>query len=176
MTWWRATAYMGLFIVLSVYYVASEPRSGASAPSTPAPHAFLGVGSASVRTVSVQRGAVTLQAVRDGERWRVEQPANVHVPSDLVAALVDQLTELPEVEVVDEHGQSAAQFGLEPPEAHVTFTLADGRSVGVALGTRNPAQTAAYGRVDGTTRVVLLGLNVLYYENLLTQAARPSNG
>ncbi|MBI1817905.1 MAG: DUF4340 domain-containing protein [Deltaproteobacteria bacterium] len=176
MTWWRATAYLGLFIGLTAYYVASEPGSGGSAPATPPPHAFLGVTSASVRTVSVQRGAVTLEAVRDGERWRVERPANVHVPSDLVAALVEQLAELPAVEVVDEHGESAAQFGLEPPEAHVTFMLADGRSVGVALGARNPAQTAAYGRVDGTTRVVLLGLNVLYYENLLTQAARPSNG
>lgn len=171
MTWRRAGAYCALFIGLAIYYVATEPRTGADAPAVAVRRAFVAASSSDVHSVTVEQADARVHCVRDGERWRVEEPATARVPSDLVGALVDQLTALSDVEVVNETGQGAAQFGLDPPVARVTLGLADGRKIGVALGARNPGQTAAYARVDGAPRILLVGLNVLYYGDLIVQAS-----
>ncbi|MBI4515398.1 MAG: DUF4340 domain-containing protein [Deltaproteobacteria bacterium] len=174
MTAWRAWAYMLLFAVLAAYYLATEPRSQEPVPQAPAARqAFLALAKDDVRAVTIEHGSVTVECVREGARWRVQRPAGSRIPSDLIAALLDQLTEVPEVEVVDESGQGAAAFGLEPPQARVILTGSDGRRVAVALGERNPAQTAVYGRVEGAARIVLLGLNVIYYQELIAQGAGP---
>jgi len=175
MTWRRALAYAAVFVGLLFYYIATEPRGGADAPATRARRAFLNADPSDVRALSVEQGGARIHVVRDGERWRVTEPEGARIPSDLIAALVDQLTALPDVEVVDESGKGAAQFGVEPPAAHITLTVGDDRRIGVALGGRNPGQTAVYARVDGAPRIVLVGLNVLYYEELIAQAASGAN-
>jgi len=176
MTWRRAGTYFGLFVVLTAYYVATEPSSQAGKPQLPARRSFLEIAPEDVQAVAIESNGLTVRCVRDGARWRTEQPARATVPSDLVGALVDQLTQVPDVEVVDEQGERAAQFGLVPPQGTVKLILKSGRAIAVALGARNPAQTAVYGRVEGATRVVLLGLNVRYYQELIVQAARGTAG
>jgi len=176
MTWGRGGAYFGLFVVLTAYYVATEPSSQAGKPQLPARRSFLEIAPDDVQAVVIESNGLTVRCVRDGTRWRAEQPAQATVPSDLVSALVDQLTQVPDVEVVDEQGERAAQFGLAPPQGTVQLILKGGRTIAVALGARNPAQTAVYGRVEGAPRVVLLGLNVRYYEELIVQAARSTSG
>ncbi|HVN86292.1 MAG TPA: DUF4340 domain-containing protein [Candidatus Binatia bacterium] len=171
MTWRRALIYFATFVVLVVYYVTTEPGDDHDAAAAGQRRSFLSATPGEVQTVTVERGATRIQAVRDGDRWRVVEPEHAPVPSDLLAALVEQLTALPDVEVVSESGAEAEQFGLVPPSAHVTLGLSEGRHIGVALGGRNPGQTAVYARVDGTIRIVLVGLNVLYYQDLITQAA-----
>lgn len=171
MSWRRAGTYFLMFLVLAGYYAATELRSDTEGAALPPRHAFLPFGSADVTAVTVQRGATRVHAALDGSRWRVDEPPGVRVPTDLIAALVEQLTTLPDVETVAENGEGAAQFGLEPPESLVTFDLRDGRHATVVLGGRNPAQTAAYGRIEGEARIVLLGLNLLYYRDLILQAA-----
>jgi hypothetical protein len=47
---------------------------------------------------------------------------------------------------------------------------ADGSVIRVLLGARNPAQTAVYARREGKPDVVLLGLNVQYYIELVIEA------
>jgi hypothetical protein len=171
MSWRRAGAYVLLFLALAGYYAATEPSSDADGVSGPPPRAFLRVDRAAIVAVTIERGTARVRAVRDGERWRAEEPAGARVPPDVLAALIDQLLTMPEVETVSETGDEAAQFGLEPPDSRVTLMLRDGDRTTVALGSRNPSQTAAYGRVDGEARIVLLGLNLLYYRDLILQSA-----
>lgn len=175
MTWGRALGYLAVFLGLVAYYVATEPRTGADTPAVVVRRSFLDITSTDVRALTVEQGTRRIRAVREGERWRVAEPEGTKIPSDLLAALVDQLATQPDVEVVDETGQDAAQFGLVPPVARVTLEI-DDRKVGIAFGARNPGQTAIYGRVDGESRVLLLGLNVLYYEELIVQASGTPTG
>ncbi len=175
MSWRRASVYFGLFVALAAYYVATEPRSEAGKPRLPARLSFLEVDAGDVQALTIESQGTTVRCVRDGERWRAEVPAHAAVPSDLVTAMIDQLTQVPDVEVVDETGQRAAQFGLAPPQGSIRLRLRSGRTVGVDLGGRNPAQTAVYGRVQGSPRIVLVGLNILYYEQLILQAARSAS-
>ena len=43
--------------------------------------------------------------------------------------------------------------------------------VTLSLGGPNPAATGVYGRLDGNPQVVLLGLNVRYYVDLVLRQA-----
>ena len=83
------------------------------------------------------------------------------------------LTQLPDVEVVDEGKGSIAQFGLDPPVSQMLLTLSGGKPVTVRFGSRNPSGTAIYAQRDDGPRVYLIGLNVRYYEDLVFQAAPP---
>jgi hypothetical protein len=174
MTWQRAWAYLAAFVALGVYYVASEPRALSRAPELPSERPFLDAPADEVAEITLQRGETSVHCVRDGNRWRVERPSRSRAPSDLIAALVAQLTEFPGVAVVDQRGEQPDQYGLDPPESKIRIKLRGGRTIGVAIGSRNPAKTAVYAQVLGKAPVVLVGLNVLYYQDLIIQQASPA--
>ena len=52
----------------------------------------------------------------------------------------------------------------------VDFELAGGKKASVKVGARNPPQTAVYVQTDSSPRVLLVGLNVQYYSDLLYAA------
>jgi hypothetical protein len=174
MTWTRAT-YLAIWGVLSVYYVAFRTvtagaehaaravRIGEPVRPTPA---------AAVTRLSLDAHGTRLRCeLRDGQ-WAVVEPADSRVPADLIAAIVATLTELPPVDVVPATaGTRAAEFGLE--EHSVRLTVGTGsEEVRLQLGARNPSQTAVYARRDDEEEIVLVGLNVQYYVDLLIEASR----
>jgi hypothetical protein len=102
----------------------------------------------------------------------VVAPADARVPADLVAAIVAALTELPPVDVVPPApGARAVEFGLEEHSVRLVVGT-DTEEARVQLGARNPSQTAVYARRDGDEEIVLVGLNVQYYVDLLIEASR----
>jgi hypothetical protein len=169
MTWRRALTYWACFLALGVFYllVLREPSPPTPAHLTRAP--FLKLAENEIDAMDLRRGATTIRCRRLDGRWQVVEPAPGRVPSDLVAALVANLTQLPEVEVVDEGGGDLTQFGLNPPVSQLTLTMTGGKLVHVRLGSRNPSGTAIYAQRDDNRRVFLIGLNVRYYEDLLFQ-------
>jgi hypothetical protein len=169
MTWRRSLIYWACFLVLSVFYVLvlREPSRPTPAHLTRAP--FLSLPENEIDAMDLSRGATTIRCRRVGGRWQVVEPAGGRVPSDLVTALVANLTQLPEVEVVDEGEGDLAQYGLDPPVSQMTLTMSGGKLVHLRLGSRNPSGTAIYAQRDDTRRVFLIGLNVRYYEDLLFQ-------
>ena len=173
MTWRRVAAYWACFVLLGAYYLLALRE----APGPEAAHLqrapFLDLSGARIESVEVRRGAAVIRCRRSGDRWHVVEPAGAAVPSDLVAALVANLTQLPDVEVVAEGGADVAQFGLQPPASEIILGIGGDGATRVRLGGRNPAGTAVYAQRDDSARVFLIGLNVRYYEDLLFQAARP---
>lgn len=169
MTWPRAMAYWACSLVLGVFYllVLRQPSRPTPAHLTRAP--FLSLAENEIDALDLRRGATTIRCRRVAGRWRVVEPATSQVPSDLVAALIANLTQLPEVEVVDEGGGDVTQFGLNPPVSQMTVTMAGGKLVHLRLGSRNPSGTAIYAQRDDSRRIFLIGLNVRYYEDLLFQ-------
>jgi hypothetical protein len=179
MTWQRAALYWGLFILLGVYYVAAErePAGEAAAHLTRAP--FLTVPEDQIAALQVQRGADVVRCRRVAGRWKVVEPPDSSVPADLIAGLITNLTQLPDVEVVADKPTDLAQFGLDTPASQLVLTPTSGDSVTVRLGNRNPSGTALYAQRSTSARVFLIGLNVRYYEDLLfegIQRSQETNG
>ena len=169
MTWRRALAYWACFLVLAVYYllVLRQPSQPVPAHLTRAP--FLNVPERQIDALELRRGTTVIRCRRVDGRWQVVEPAGCRVPSDLVTALVDNLTQLPDVEVVDEGQGDLAQFGLAPPVSQMTLTMTGGKVRSLRFGSRNPSGTAIYAQRDDSHRVFLIGLNVRYYEDLVFQ-------
>ena len=88
------------------------------------------------------------------------------MPSDLIDALVTAVLETP-AEPVSADASGLADFGLDTPWARLTFGRPNATPVTLALGSANPAETGVYGRLEGHPQVVLLGLNVRYYIDLV---------
>jgi hypothetical protein len=120
--------------------------------------------------LELQAEGRTLGARRTGgAAWEVVEPPGSRVPPDLVAAVVAAVTDQPDFEVVSAAAPAtAAEFGLAAPQARLTLAD-DDRSVTLLIGARNPAQTAVYAQREGGDEVVLLGLNVQYYVDLVMQ-------
>ena len=170
MTWRRAAFYWTCFAVLSAYYLIVLRRPAAPAAAHLTRASFLEVPENQVEGIDVRNGSTVARCRRSGERWQVVEPAGAVVPSDLVAALVANLTQLPDVEVVEENATDLAQFGLDPPASLLTVILDHGRTLSVRIGNRNPSSTAVYAQRSDSPRVYLIGLNVRYYEDLLLEA------
>jgi hypothetical protein len=175
MTWTRALLYLAIWGVLSAYYVAFE-RSPQEPSTPPEPSAqatrFIPFRGEAVNRLSLDVHGTRLRCeLRDGQ-WNVVEPVDSRIPADLIAAIVATLTELPPVDAVPlTAGARPADFGLE--EESVRLTLGTGtEEARLQLGARNPSQTAIYARRDGAEEIVLIGLNVQYYVDLLIEASR----
>ena len=178
MTWRRALTYWASFLVLGTFYLLVLRESAGPTPAHLTRAAFLNLNESDIERMELRRGTEVIRCRRVEGRWQVVEPAGGAVPSDLVAALVSNLTQLPDVEVVDEGGAELAQFGLDPPVSQITLTRTGGHPISVRFGGRNPAGTAIYAQHGDDRRVYLIGLNVRYYEDLVFQAApaRPRGG
>lgn len=173
MTWRRAAVYWGCFVVLAAYYLAVErgPAARAAAHLTRAP--FLDVPEDRIEALELRRGDVLVRCRRVDGRWRVAEPPGANASSDLITGLINNLTQLPDVEVVAERAGDLTEYGLSPPVSQLVLTPAGGKPISIRLGTRNPAGTAVYAQRSDSPRVFLIGLNVRYYEDLLLEGLRP---
>ncbi|MGH7819881.1 MAG: DUF4340 domain-containing protein [Candidatus Binatia bacterium] len=175
MTWTKTVTYWLLFAVLGGYYWVFERE--AQPPATPEVRRekVLPVFRDEVRAVVMRREGKAVRAEIDDKRWRIVSPEGVSIPSDLVTALIDTLAERQEAEVVEEspkEGELGA-FGLDAPASTLEIELANGTTRTIEVGHRNPTRTAVYVRTSGSPRVLLAGLNVQYYGDLLFEAAHP---
>jgi len=173
-TWTRALVYVALWAALSAYYLMVEyERSAitdASEADTVPQVQFLPVTAANVAAVEIQAHGVRGRFVRSGDRWQIAEPPGKQVPADLIAAIVSAVTERAELEIVNSGDAPSADFGLASAATQLALYQADGSVIRVLLGARNPAQTAVYARREGKPDVVLLGLNVQYYIELVIEA------
>jgi len=165
MSWLHAIAYVVLAAVLATVYVATAPPpplpSTAARPAPAAPQ---------LTELLIESDAQRVSAARVDDRWQVREPAGAAIPSDLLAALVTAVLETP-AEPVASDGERVAEFGLDAPRTRITFTRHNAPPAILTVGSRNPSGTGVYGRLEGNPQIVLLGLNVQYYLDLVRRAA-----
>jgi len=149
-----------------------EPGGAVVAHLVRAP--FLNITDDRIDALEIRRGDMVVRCGRVDGRWQVLDPAGHPVPADLVAALITNLTQLPDVEVVADTAADLSQYGLDTPASQLTLTPRDTAPIVVRTGSRNPAGTAVYAQRSDSSRVFLIGLNVRYYEDLLFAALRPA--
>jgi hypothetical protein len=172
MTWRRAALYWVILLGLYAYDHAAGRDTPAS-ETPPVRAAFLGIAADRIDAFEVRRATSVVQCRRVDGRWKVIEPADRAAPADLIEALVASVTELPEVEVVADSSARLADFGLQEPQSEMTLRGAGHTLARVRLGAQNPAGTAVYAQRDDSPMVVLVGLNVRYYENLLFSEVGP---
>ena len=177
MSWPRALAYVGVALVLALVYFAVSP------PAAPLPAGAVSESAAeqphpAIDSVRIDAGNRTVRAQRAGEQWEVVEPAASKVPSDLIAALVNAVMDAPAQPVARETDR-LTDFGLDAPSARLTFGRPDAPAVTLSLGRTNPAETGIYGQLEGNPQIVLLGLNVQYYVDMVLKQSgdeRASSG
>lgn len=169
LSWKKTLAYWALFGVMLAYFVAFERRPAPPPETETKRQRVLPIFGDEVKAIALRRDALEVRCERRDKRWEMVKPAGVKVPSDLVATLVDTLTEKQEGEIVDAAPKETdlAAFGLAEPSAVIDFEVAGGRKVKMQLGSRNPSRTAVYVRTSLSPNVILVGLNIQYYTDLL---------
>jgi len=166
MSWPRALAYLAVAMVLGTVYFATAPAPPPSPASAPAGAASADRSRVDIDTIRLDAAGRTVRARRVGGQWEVVEPAGAAVPSDLLSALVSAVLETP-AQPVSSDSERLAEFGLNTPSARVTFERPGAPPVTLSLGDTNPAETGVYGRLEGNPQIVLLGLNVRYYIDLV---------
>lgn len=171
MTWPRGLTYVCVWLLLTTAW-AVQRRSvpEAEPPSSPAKTPFGDLKPPDVVGIEIASSGQTLAARLADGRWEVSRPPGATLAADLIPALLDAVLDVEEIKTVRPVGTGHAEFGLADPLAHLTFRAAGGASLRILLGGLNPAQTAIYGRAEGASEVVLLGLNVRYYLRMALQA------
>ncbi len=151
MTWRSVAVYWVLGVALAgVVYTdwrANNPvEAEIERPASP-----VVVADAPIDGVVARHGERILEIRREDDRWRLQQPAGVRLPS----------------EIVEEADTRADEFGLAPPMFSIRLETGQRTLATVDLGKRNPTRTAVYARVQGVERIYLLGLNARYYAELI---------
>lgn len=167
MRWSHAGLYAALAAVLAIVDRASAPPPAApraAAPPTPARPAL------DITELAVESNGRRVRLARDGDQWQVTEPGQAAVPPDLIDALLSAVLDTP-AEAIAADVDRLAEFGLATPKTRITFSRREQPPVTLVLGTRNPAETGTYGRLEGSPQIVLVGLNVEYYVGLVLRAA-----
>lgn len=144
-------------LVAYLWLVEAPQRAGRGQPtSATEPPPLLTAAPSGVSRVEIEQGKSKLVAVRRDGGWVDASGRPWQSPG--VADLLDTLTTLRPVMVVDPDPSEPADYGLGPDATRLRLAGADGRSIlGLEVGERNPAWTGLYARVAGHKDVVLVG-------------------
>jgi Domain of unknown function (DUF4340) len=180
MRWTRAAAIWAVAGVLGAAYALDstpppETRPPGRMPATaavPPGRIAYRVDPQTVRSVELHRGAEIVAWERSGPAgWRVIKPEGHGVPGGLLDAFVEQLAENGLGERIEGNPADDA-FGLGQPSFVVVTEAANGQKLTLTVGSRTPTGTAAYARRDEDSSVLLVGRNLVYYADLVFDAAR----
>lgn len=173
MSWARIALYYVCAIGLALYLQGELGRlhSAQQAPAaTTLP--FLEAVPERIDRLRAERDDLSIEFQRgeDG-RWTVAEPPGVSCPNDIVDAVLDSLTSVPPIDVVDA-GSGPAQYGLNPPRIRMRVETAGEIVSTIAFGELNPTRTAVYAKKSGKEEIYLLGLNARYYLDLIFENVR----
>jgi Domain of unknown function (DUF4340) len=164
--------YWALFALLGGYYLAVERMPPPPTTAAVEREKVLNVFADEVTSITLVRDGKEIRCERRDNRWQIVEPEGAKVPPDLVEALVENLTERKEAEeiVAQPKPEELRAFGLADGAQRADFELAGGKKASVTIGARNPSQTAVYVQTNSSPRVLLAGLTVQYYADLLYAA------
>jgi len=130
-------------------------------------------------SITVTRGdeKIRFTKMTDGQRFQVVEPDGKFIPQDLMQALASLLSNSKSVEIVSENPNDLKEFGLDQPKGQIILQgTSKPKPITIFFGNENPTQTAVYARIDGTTKIFLLGKNLEYYQQLMFQWVEGKQG
>jgi hypothetical protein len=172
LTWRSTVTYWVLFAVLGGYYLAFERKPPPPSEIQRAREKVLNVFSDEVTAITLRRNGKEIRCERRDQRWQIVKPQSAKVPADLIAALVENLTDKQEAEEIADkpRPEDLQAFGLTATSAELEVEVGGGKRMSVKLGGTNPPHTAIYAQTNFSPRILLVGVNVQYYADLLYAA------
>ncbi|HEV8585126.1 MAG TPA: DUF4340 domain-containing protein [Methylomirabilota bacterium] len=123
---------------------------------------------ADVTAVELKRRDDTVRLTRVGEAWEMKTPVAARGDRARVDETLTTVLTAKADREIDAKPAALADFGLDKPAAEITLTLKDGKTIGVALGSKTPTGVWVYGRETGKLAVVALP------ESVLREATKPA--
>jgi hypothetical protein len=172
----RTVTYWALFAVLAAYYWSVEHKPLPPSEIRLAREKVLDVFSDDVTALTLRRDGSEIRCERKDKRWQIVKPAGAKAPADLMSALIENLTDKQEAEEIakDPKPEDLRAFGLDESSPELEVEVSGGKKMKIKLGGRNPPQTAVYAQTSVAPRVLLIGVNVQYYADLLYEAGAKS--
>jgi len=137
-----------------------KPEEAAPAVEAKAPEILSDYTVTNLRSITVVNSDKKMHFFNsDGENWMISDvPDNFRILKDPLAVEIRTLSKLQSRTVISEDTDEArlTEFGLNPPEAMITFKDNDGEILSVEVGKANPSDTGRYSRLSGSQMVVLL--------------------
>lgn len=177
MTWRKVAAIWVVFAALGVLVLVSDhvvPGPTEEQPTNPVGPSLLEADAGSVTTITFRQDEKIVRIARRDGTWQTLEPPGVRISPDLVEATVATLTTGQAAErLTSESGHDLDVYGLDRPTAILEIAVGPppGLPVIVALGARNPTQTAIYARRGDRPTIYLVGMNLRYYVDLIFEAA-----
>jgi uncharacterized protein DUF4340 len=175
LTWKSTVAYWTLAAIFGAYYLVVEHRPAPPSEIQLAREKVLGIFADDVSSLTLVRDGKAIRCELRDKRWQIVEPPAAKVPPDLIRALIENLTDKQEAEEIDANPkpEDLAAFGFGDASPRIDVETKDGQKMSVTLGARNPPQTAIYAKTSLAPRVLLVGVNVQYYADLLYEAGAP---
>ncbi len=162
MRWQPTAALAALLIALAAFYYVYEVRLGPEREKAETRKGrVFAAEPAEVTELTIRRQADTVRVKRDGEAWQVLEPVRARGDRGRIEDVLTTLVTAKMDRQVADRPASLAEFGLEPPAAEVTLALKDGRTLGLALGAKNPTGVWVYARQRERPGVFVLSESVL---------------
>src|SRR5467141_144650 len=93
---------------------------------------------------------------RAGEAWELKSPVVARADRARVEETLTTVLTAKVDREIDPKPTALGDFGLDKPAAEVTLTLKDGKTLGLALGSKTPTGVWVYARETGKPAVVVL--------------------
>lgn len=124
--------FAGLLVAWAVWLRPGQSRQ-AMAP------AVLSVKPQDVQAIAIEQGGRLAVEIRKGPGgWQIEKPRRVPTSASAVESLLGALSPLQARRTIAEEGADPARFGLDPPRAALTLTMADGSVRRLLVGAETP--------------------------------------
>jgi hypothetical protein len=166
---WQTTAALALLLaLLGGFYYVYEVRWGPAREEAAARKGrVFSADTKDVTGVEITRGGETVKLAREGEAWQVLAPVKARGSRTAVDELLATVMTAKIDREIDPQPAAPADFGLDKPAAELALTLADGKTLGLQLGAKNPTGVWVYARERDKPAVFVLG------ESVLREALRP---
>ncbi|HEY2775531.1 MAG TPA: DUF4340 domain-containing protein [Candidatus Binatia bacterium] len=177
MSWPRIVLYWTLAAVLTLHLAGIRKQwEAAVAPATPESMPFLEAVPERIDRVRMEKDGLAVQFEKKDGRWIVTEPEGVSPPGDVVDAVLESFATLPPIEIVEKGVEHEGQFGLVPPRARIRIEQQGTLVSTIVLGDLSPTRTAVYAKRSGKDEVALIGLNSMYYIDLVFENIRRQKG
>ena len=151
---------LALGIGAYAYFVESkrEPSDATAAAGTKATKVLaVDAGKFEELEVKSASGDVT-RLKKTGSDWQIVAPSAMEADQQAVNTLVSSLESLESSKTIDENPASVKDFGLDPPRAVISVRQTGETTMRkIDLGTKTPTGADLYARVEGQSKVILVG-------------------
>lgn len=148
---------VALLALAAFYYVYEIQGGKRRQEATRQQELLVRIAADDVTSLTVQRAAETITAVKRDGRWQLTAPFSAPGDERKYHELVRRLAELRRLRVVEEQPAALEPFGLTTPGLEIRVSLKDQTApLVLRLGEKNPTGSGYYTQVEGHSAVYLI--------------------